>query len=123
MASAFFANGVSASPVAAKILLIGGWVSITCLLNACGYADLSVRHLNFDKSKAKSNQLAVLNVNYDDDEFTPPYAVELVRIKGAQKGYAVRAPLYEEEKGALHFTVAKQREFKWFVGVQGRWEF
>lgn len=123
MASAYFANEVSASPVTVKILLIGGWFSITCLLSGCGYADLKIRHLNFDKTKAKSNQLAVLSVNHDDDETTSPYVVELVRGKGAQKGYGVRTPIYEEEKGVMHFTVAKQREYKWFVGVQGRWEF
>lgn len=123
MASAFSANVGSALPISMKTLTIGGWLSIAILLTACGYADLSVRHLNFDKSKAKSNQLAVLSLHYNDDEYAQPYAVELVRVKGAQKGYAVRAPLYEAEKGAVHFTVAKQKEFKWFFGLQGRWEF
>lgn len=125
MASACFANEVSASPLSAKTLTIGGCLSIALFLSACGFADLSVRSLNFDKSKARSNELAVLNIHYDDDEFTPPYALQLVRVRGLhnQKGYAVRAPLYETEKGAMHFTVSKQKEFKWFFGLQGRWEF
>jgi hypothetical protein len=122
MASAIFENQGNALPITAKNLVIGRWCCIAFLLTACGYADLSVKHFNFDKSKAKSNQLAVLNLHYDDDEETPPYAVELVRTK-TSKGYAVRAPLYESEKGAVHFAVAKQKEYKWFFGLQGRWEF
>ena len=125
MASAFFANEDPVSPLSAKTLKIGGYLSIALLLGACGFADLSVRNMNFDKSKARSKELAVLNIHYDDDEFTPPYALELVRVRGLhnQKGYAVRAPLYQEEEGAIHFTVSKQKEFKWFFGLQGRWEF
>ncbi len=102
--------------------MIGACLAMVILLPACGFVDLSVKHFNFNKSKAKSNQLATINLHYDDDEFTPPYQLELVRTKNT-KGYAVRAPLYEEEKGALHFAVAKQKEFKWFIGLQGRWEF
>lgn len=123
MARAHPANAGPASPITIKTLWIGRWCSLAIFLSACGFADLSVKYLNFDKTKAKSNQLAILDLHYDDDETTPPYAIELVRTKGAYKGYAVRAPLYAEEEGILHLTVAKQKEYKWFFGVQGRWEF
>jgi hypothetical protein len=123
MASAFFANIDPALPISAKNLTMGGLLCTIILLPACGVVDLSVKHFNFDKSKAKSNQLAVMSLHYDDDEFTSPYDIELIRVKGVDKGYALRAPLYTEEKGALHFTVAKQKEMKWFFGLRGRWEF
>ncbi|MFZ4124578.1 MAG: hypothetical protein ACOYJ2_00710 [Rickettsiales bacterium] len=117
------ANAEPALPISDKKISIGGLLALTIFLPACEMMDLSVKYLNFDKTKAKSNQLAVLNIDYDEDEFTEPYQLELVRMRGAQKGYALRAPLYKEEKGALHFSIAKQKEFKWFVGLQGRWEF
>ena len=123
MYSPLHANAGPALPISNKGITIGGLLAATFFLPACGMMDLSIKHLNFDKTKAKSGQLAVLDIDYDQDEFTEPYQLELVRLRGSRKGYALRAPLYVEEKGGVHFMVAKQKEFKWFVGLQGRWEF
>ncbi|MFO0110232.1 MAG: hypothetical protein ACK52W_06850 [Alphaproteobacteria bacterium] len=127
MASEILAVPGKSSPISEKNLMIGVAALTVIFLSGCGYAEIAVPRLNYnsDISTAPRDQLADVRLRLSDDMMQEPYRVELVRTRGEQKGYAARSKLYEteDEKGKIHFTLAKQKEFKWFVGLQGRWEF
>jgi hypothetical protein len=127
MASEILAVSGKSSPISEKKLMIGAVALTVIFLSGCGYAEISIPRLNYNADMATTprDQMAELRLHLSEDVTQQPYRVELVRTRGNQKGYAARSKLYEteDEKGLIHFTLAKQKEFKWFIGLQGRWEF
>jgi hypothetical protein len=127
MASETLAVTGKSSPISEKNLMIGVVALTVIFLSGCGYAEIAIPRLNYnaDAATAPRDQLAEVRLHLSDDEKDEPYRIELVRTRDAYKGYAVRSEIYksEDEKGKIHFTVGKQKEYEYFIGLQGRWEF
>jgi hypothetical protein len=102
-------------------------------LSACGYADYSVRKQNFmsDSASPENRSLGNVYLNLSQSETAKPYTVDFARVKtsrnfgGSNKGYAMLAPVYanKDDKMKIHYTVSKTKDYKWFSGLQMRWEF
>ena len=134
MASADLAVTGNASPISVKNLMIGVVALTAFFVAGCGEAEIAMPEaelsvprlgLNPEKFPVTPDHLAVIQLRFSDEAHATPYRVELMRTRGANKGYALRSEVYEsdDKKGKIHFTIAKQKEYEWFVGFQGRWEF
>lgn len=88
---------------------------ITLTFNACGYVDCKTKRDNFYAQSRKSDELGVIRFK-DDENGDPYYSMSVKKIK---RGYALRAPLYEDDDGVkANFTVQRDKEFKTFSGFQ-----
>lgn len=98
-------------PVAAGILIL--------ILGACGMVDYDLHEENLFAPSSNRKNIGVVHFHYADGG--EPYDVRLRRVKG---GYAVQAPLYETNEGShVNFTAMKNKDYKYFVGVEGKFTF
>ena len=137
MASAYLAVTGNASPISVKNLMIGAVALTAVFVAGCGEAEMPMPKLpktelsvpklglNPEKFPMTPDHLAIIQMRFSEEVNATPYHIELIRTRGENKGYTLRSEVYEsdDKKGKIHFAIAKQKEYDWFVGFQGRWEF
>ncbi len=100
------------------------------LLPACQSVDYSVEREHFVRDTADSDNDALdtrgqIYVNLSESEIAKPYVINVNRVRNfTNKGYAIHAPLVDNRDDfRTHFAVSRTKDYKWFSGLQMRWEF
>lgn len=98
-------------PVAVTLLIF--------ILGACGMVDYDLKEKNLFAPASQNKDIGIVHFHYSDAD--EPYDVRLRRVKG---GYAMQAPLYESDDGShVNFTAMKNKDYKYFVGIEGKFTF
>lgn len=111
-------------PLPKKFWRLSAVFTAVGLLAACGAFDYSVDKQDFRRDHYKERTLGNVYLNYDDS--SDPYEMGVRRI---HRGYAVHAPIYDSEDKVkkthtrVHFTTQRTKDYKWFSGLQLRYEF
>lgn len=87
------------------------------IVSACGVLDYSREKNQFVDSARKERTLGVIHFRYGEEQ---PYDVTVHKIR---RGYAMSAPVYEEDALRVNFTASRDSESGNFVGFRSRWEF
>lgn len=99
------------------------------LLSACGRVDYSTERNQFFTDSADSDSSdstrGQVYVNFSDSDIAKPYVVDFKRIRSNNnKGYGFQAPIYDDRDSfKTSLALTRTKEYKWFSGLQMRWEF
>lgn len=103
----------------AKFMLIS---SALLFCAACAVPQLSYS-LNTQNIRVKDPRLqspvGTIRLHMSDDDLDPT-EIGLSRVRG---GYTIHSLAYSDDDTVAHWVVAKDKEYKWFIGIRGRMEF
>lgn len=86
-------------------------VGLAISLSACSHLDYTLNRHNLNPHTAHGDQIAALQVSLT--ETSEAYQIPLKRVSG---GYALEAPIYDQDGTTAHMEISKTREFNWFIG-------
>lgn len=95
---------------------------VLCIaLSACGPSSI-VRYQNqpddYRYPHGKDRPLGTLHLNG-----TPKEPQEQIHLYKVHKGYALRGYIEETPKHATAIRISRDKEYKWFGGLEWRWNF
>lgn len=92
------------------------WLCVFALLLAA--CDMPVINTDREPKVPYKHERALGYMAFSEDQDAPK--VEVYKV---HKGYALKSNMHEGENHKTHFVVSKNKEYKWFTGLQWRYEF
>ncbi len=99
-----------------KLALLLGLIT---LATGCGRIECKTNRDNFYAETRSSNELGV--IHFKDDMNSDPYYS--MSIKKISRGYALHAPLYNDDSTGARFTLQHDKDLKTFSGLQFSFNF
>ncbi len=89
------------------------------MASACGVVDYSLHNVNLTSTTPHDPDIGVIYFHYADD--AQPYVFHATHVK---HGYALQATLDEDGKDSrTSFVASRDKEYKYFVGIQSHYAF
>lgn len=92
-------------------------------LSACGQQ----MGYNLDRTElnraTKTNKDIIGQVYFGEEHAKDRYNIDLRRDR-QRRGYQIQAPIYQDDDGmAFNYVVSRNKMYRWFSGLQLRYEF
>jgi hypothetical protein len=86
-------------------------VGVMLVISGCGMADYTTARTRYDIGSRGSE--TVVQLSFDYDKAKDPYKMQVNRV---DDGYALQAPISEENNISTHMTLSHTHDHDWFIG-------